>query len=132
MRPALVDGIDVVRGWTYSSCTSSKACSRRSRPIGSLRTVVAGPTITMPAPQRGDLQRLRDGVAGPQQRNAELDQPRADGDVQASGQRDALSLVAHDDLAGDTVAGDDPLVREDQVDLVRAFAEQEGHAHRQK
>ena len=109
-----------MRGWTYSSCTSSNACSRRSRPIGSLRTVVAGPTVTMPRRRAGISSGCDDGVAGPQQRHAELDQAGADRDVEAAGQRDAPALVADDDLAGDPVAGDDPLVREDQVETSSA------------
>ena len=53
ISPALVDGSAMVRGWTYSWWTSANACSRRSSPIGSLRTVVAGPTTTTPRASAG-------------------------------------------------------------------------------
>ncbi len=54
--------------------------------------------------------------------------PRAHRQVDATGQCDPAAVVAQDDLAGDAVSGDDPLVGERHVDVVRARAEQERHA----
>ena len=85
-----------------------------------------------PAAEGGDVERLRDGVVGAQQRHAELDEALAHGDVDAAGQRDAPAVVAHHDLAGDAVARDDALVRERQVDVVGPRAEEERHARDQQ
>ena len=76
-----------------------------------------------------DVDGLRDRVRGSQQRNAELDEPRPDGDVDPAGERRAATVIADDDLARDPVAGDDPLMGEGQVDVVRARAEEEGDRH---
>ncbi len=44
----LVLGTPIVRGCTTSSADSVHTTSRRTRPIGSARTVRTGPTDTMP------------------------------------------------------------------------------------
>ena len=85
-----------------------------------------------PAPEGGDLERLGDGVVGAQQRNAELDEALADGDVDATGERDTPAVIAHQDLAGHAFAGDESLVREREVHVVRARPEQERDARDQQ
>ena len=67
-----------------------------------------------------------------QERYAELDEAPPHGQVDAAGQRDATPVVAHDDLTVDAVAGDDPLMREREIHIVRARPEQERHARDQE
>ena len=113
-----VQFVDVVEGMLAPQEPDGVAADRRR-----------GSDRDDPASEGRDLQRLRDRLPGSQQRDAELDQPRADGDVEAPGQSHPPPLVADDDLARHVVTGHDALVREHQVDVVRPRAEEEGNAH---
>ena len=119
MRPALVDGRAIVRGWTYSWCTSSKACSRRSSPIGSLRTVVAVRRRRSRAARAGMSSGCAIVCPGRSSGTPNSTRPRPTGRSMRPGSATPTAVVAHDDLAVDAVAGDDPLMREREVHVVR-------------
>ncbi len=122
MRPALVDGrpVGVGDGRTGRARRRS-ACSRRSRPMGSLRTVGGqGPTVTMPRARPGMSSGCAMAWPARSSGTRELDQPGArPATSMRPGSATRWPWLRTTIAPVDAVAGDDALVREREVDVVR-------------